>query len=89
MHALAPGGAAAVGARHAYAASAHMGMMTGGDESVRMFLTMMVEHHGGAVEMATTEKANGRYASARKTADDIITAQNAEIEEMNKLLGKS
>ncbi|MFE7214610.1 DUF6153 family protein [Streptomyces sp. NPDC001698] len=34
MHALAPGGAAAVGARHASAASAHMGMMTGGDESV-------------------------------------------------------
>ncbi|MFE4412105.1 DUF305 domain-containing protein [Streptomyces sp. NPDC056821] len=55
----------------------------------RMFLTMMVEHHEGAVEMATTEKANGRYAPAKKTADDIITAQNAEIEEMNKLLGKS
>ncbi|MFB6956011.1 DUF305 domain-containing protein [Streptomyces sp. NPDC056309] len=55
----------------------------------RMFLTMMVEHHEGAVEMAATEKANGRYAPARKTADDIITAQNAEIEEMNKLLGKS
>ncbi|MFE4444703.1 DUF6153 family protein [Streptomyces sp. NPDC056820] len=34
MHAFAPGGAAAVGARHAFAASAHMGMMTGGDESV-------------------------------------------------------
>ncbi|MFB7792518.1 DUF6153 family protein [Streptomyces sp. NPDC056086] len=34
MHVLAPGGAAAVGARHAYAASAHMGMLTGGDESV-------------------------------------------------------
>lgn len=39
--------------------------------------------------MATAEKANGRYAPARKTADDIMTAQNAEIEEMNKLLGKS
>ncbi|MFF4828950.1 DUF305 domain-containing protein, partial [Streptomyces sp. NPDC001312] len=47
------------------------------------------EHHEGAVERATTEKANGRYASARETADDIMTARNAEIEEMNKLLGKS
>ncbi|MFJ6562559.1 DUF305 domain-containing protein [Streptomyces sp. NPDC091412] len=55
----------------------------------RMFLTMMAEHHEGAVEMATTEKTNGRYGPARKTADDIITAQKAEIEEMNKLLGKS
>ncbi|MEU2266674.1 DUF305 domain-containing protein [Streptomyces olindensis] len=54
-----------------------------------MFLTMMVEHHEGAVEMATTEKEKGRYGPAKKLADDIITAQNAEIEEMNKLLGKS
>ncbi|WP_042163012.1 DUF305 domain-containing protein [Streptomyces sp. NBRC 110035] len=54
-----------------------------------MFLTMMVEHHEGAVEMATTEKDEGRYGPAKKLAGDIITAQNAEIEEMNKLLGRS
>lgn len=54
-----------------------------------MFLTMMVDHHEGAVEMATTEKDKGQYGPAKKLADDIITAQNAEIEEMNKLLGKS
>ncbi|AWE51554.1 DUF305 domain-containing protein [Streptomyces nigra] len=54
-----------------------------------MFLTMMVEHHEGAVEMATTEKDKGQYGPAKELADDIITAQNAEIEEMNKLLGKS
>lgn len=54
-----------------------------------MFLTMMVEHHQGAVEMATTEKEDGQYGPAKKMAADIITTQNAEIEEMNKLLGKS
>lgn len=54
-----------------------------------MFLTMMVEHHEGAVEMATTEKEQGRYGPAKKLADAVITAQTAEIEEMNKLLGKS
>lgn len=54
-----------------------------------MFLTMMVEHHEGAVEMATTETEKGRYGPAKKLAGDIITAQNAEIEEMNKLLGTS
>ncbi len=53
-----------------------------------MFLTMMVEHHEGAVEMATTEKEKGQYGPAKKLAADIITAQTAEIEEMNKLLGK-
>ncbi|MFF5155991.1 DUF305 domain-containing protein [Streptomyces sp. NPDC000348] len=64
-------------------------MDTSGKDFDTMFLTMMVEHHEGAVEMATTEKEKGRYGPARKMADDIITAQNAEIEEMNELLGKS
>ena len=53
-----------------------------------MFLTMMVEHHEGAVEMATTEKAKGEYKDATAMADDIVTAQNAEISEMKKLLGE-
>ncbi|MFG2546529.1 DUF305 domain-containing protein [Streptomyces sp. NPDC048594] len=52
------------------------------------FLTMMVEHHEGAVEMAGTEKAKGRYTPAKALADDIVTAQQAEITEMNRLLGK-
>ncbi|MEU9051299.1 DUF305 domain-containing protein [Streptomyces sp. NPDC048384] len=52
-----------------------------------MFLTMMVEHHEGAVEMAGAEKAKGKYAPATALADDVITAQTAEIDEMNKLLG--
>ncbi|MEU6065230.1 DUF305 domain-containing protein [Streptomyces sp. NPDC047082] len=54
-----------------------------------MFLTMMVDHHKGAVEMATTEKTKGEYGPATGMADDIVTAQNAEIKEMNRLLGKS
>ncbi|WP_329596958.1 DUF305 domain-containing protein [Streptomyces pseudovenezuelae] len=54
-----------------------------------MFLTMMVEHHEGAVEMATTEKAKGADQAATAMAGDIITAQNAEISEMKKLLGES
>lgn len=53
-----------------------------------MFLTMMVQHHQGAVEMAGTEKAKGDYGPATTMADSIVTAQNAEIKEMNKLLGK-
>ncbi|MDT7844747.1 DUF305 domain-containing protein [Streptomyces justiciae] len=60
-----------------------------GEDFDTMFLTMMVEHHEGAVEMAKTEKAKGAYQPATATADDIITGQTAEIEEMNKLLGKN
>jgi len=54
-----------------------------------MFLRMMVEHHEGAVKMATTEKQKGRYQPATTMADAIITAQNAEIQQMKKLLGSS
>ncbi|MEU5094527.1 DUF305 domain-containing protein [Streptomyces sp. NPDC020996] len=54
-----------------------------------MFLTMMVQHHEGAVTMATTEQDKGRYGPAIAMAGDIITTQKAEIAEMNKMLGKS
>ncbi|GGN89489.1 lipoprotein [Streptomyces albiflavescens] len=60
-----------------------------GTEFDKMFLEMMVEHHEGAIKMAKTEKANGKYGPTVKLADDVITAQTAEIEQMNKMLGKS
>ncbi|MGX1908009.1 DUF305 domain-containing protein [Streptomyces phaeochromogenes] len=79
--------------------SAMPGMMGGKDmdklekasgaEFDTMFLTMMVEHHEGAVEMAETEKADGKYGPAMKLADAVMTAQTAEIKQMNKMLGKS
>ena len=52
------------------------------------FLTMMVEHHEGAVQMAGTEKSKGAYEPATAMADDIVTGQTAEIAEMKQLLGK-
>lgn len=60
-----------------------------GKEFDEQFLSMMVEHHEGAVEMAETEKKKGAYGPAKKLADEIITAQQTEIKKMNKLLGKS
>ncbi|WP_030340007.1 DUF305 domain-containing protein [Streptomyces sp. NRRL S-1022] len=59
---------------------------TGKDFDTR-FLTLMVEHHRGAVAMAATEQAKGRSGAAKAMADDIVTAQNAEIKEMRQLLG--
>ncbi|WP_030238898.1 DUF305 domain-containing protein [Streptomyces sp. NRRL S-455] len=92
----------AAGAGMDHSASGHAGMpgMMGEADMAELekssgkafdtkFLALMVEHHEGAVEMATVEKSKGRYAPAKTMADDIITAQNAEIREMNKLLGKS
>ncbi|MEU0069776.1 DUF305 domain-containing protein [Streptomyces sp. NPDC006332] len=54
-----------------------------------MFLTMMIDHHKGAVEMANTEQSKGKYGAATSMAGDIVTAQTAEITEMNKILGKN
>jgi uncharacterized protein (DUF305 family) len=71
--------------------STHMDKLekASGKDFYTVFLTMMIDHHKGAVEMATTEKNKGKYEPATSMADNIITAQTAEIAEMNKLLGKS
>ena len=55
-------------------------------EFQEMWLEMMVEHHTGAVEMATIEQEDGRYAPAVDLAGRIIDSQTQEIETMNGLL---
>jgi len=52
----------------------------------RMFLTMMIAHHRGAVTMATAEERDGQYGPAKQLATRIRTSQTAEITEMNGLL---
>jgi uncharacterized protein (DUF305 family) len=59
-----------------------------GDRAAHLFLTGMVEHHRGAVAMARTELGSGQDADAKKLAQDIITAQQSEIAEMTRLLGR-
>jgi len=54
----------------------------------RMFLTMMIQHHRGAIAMATTEQHDGRYGPARQLAGAIVTSQTAEITTMQTLLQK-
>jgi uncharacterized protein (DUF305 family) len=48
---------------------------------------MMIRHHHGALAMAQTEHQNGKFADAKKLAGIIISAQQAEIMEMQQLLG--
>jgi uncharacterized protein (DUF305 family) len=57
-----------------------------GPEFDQMFLTMMIAHHQGAVEMAETETADGRNADAIALAESIRDSQTAEICEMQQLL---
>ncbi len=53
----------------------------------QMFLTMMLEHHEGAVEMAKTEQSDGKNADAKALAATIEKDQTAEIAQMRDLLG--
>ncbi len=58
-----------------------------GTDAARLFLTQMVAHHQGAVMMAKTEMSQGKNADAIKLSKDIVTAQEAEIKEMQDVLG--
>ncbi|MEJ7634731.1 DUF305 domain-containing protein [Aeromicrobium sp.] len=57
-----------------------------GSEFDRQFLTMMTAHHEGAIEMAKTEEADGKYAKAVALAKEIQKDQAAEISTMESLL---
>jgi uncharacterized protein (DUF305 family) len=52
-----------------------------------MWLTLMIAHHEGAIEMARTEQTQGTYRQAIKLAESIETSQRAEITYMEALLG--
>jgi uncharacterized protein (DUF305 family) len=52
----------------------------------RMWLTMMITHHQGAIEMANTALSQGGNADVKKLAQQIITTQQAEIADMQALL---
>jgi uncharacterized protein (DUF305 family) len=54
--------------------------MTGNAD--RDFVTMMIPHHAGAIDMARFELANGKDPAMRKLAEAIVSAQESEISEM-------
>jgi len=58
-----------------------------GAEFDALWLDMMIRHHEGAISMAQTVKAAGSNADVLALADQIIAAQQAEISEMETLLG--
>jgi uncharacterized protein (DUF305 family) len=52
----------------------------------RMWLTMMLEHHQGAVAMANTVLSGGSDPRVRTLAEGIVAAQQAEIAQIEALL---
>ena len=52
----------------------------------QMWLTMMIEHHEGAIDMSRTEVDEGQSPDAVALAEDIVESQTAEIDLMQDLL---
>ncbi|MEO5315439.1 DUF305 domain-containing protein [Pseudarthrobacter sp. AG30] len=57
-----------------------------GAEAAKLFLTQMIAHHEGAVMMARTETTDGKNTDAVQLSKDIVSSQEAEIQEMKDLL---
>jgi uncharacterized protein (DUF305 family) len=58
-----------------------------GAEFDKLWLESMIGHHQGAIEMAKAEIANGDNADAKRLAQSIVDTQQAEIGQMNQMLG--
>jgi uncharacterized protein (DUF305 family) len=56
--------------------------MENGRYSDRAFIDAMVPHHQGAVDMAEVALENADHEELRSLAEDIVSAQDAEIEEL-------
>ncbi|WP_445398650.1 DUF305 domain-containing protein [Streptomyces sp. LE64] len=54
----------------------------------KKFAELMIAHHEGAVEMAEDELKNGRNATAKALADDVVKAQTDEIDQLKKILDR-
>lgn len=52
----------------------------------QMWLSMMIEHHEGAIEMADVEQSDGENPDAIELAETIEQSQSDEIDQMEELL---
>ncbi|MGX1850076.1 DUF305 domain-containing protein [Streptomyces sp. NPDC055299] len=59
-----------------------------GKDFDKKFARMMIGHHNGAVTMARDERRNGRNATAKKLAGDVIKHQTAEVATMRTILDR-
>ncbi|KUH82321.1 MULTISPECIES: DUF305 domain-containing protein [unclassified Mycobacterium] len=57
-----------------------------GPEFDTLWLESMISHHQGAIEMARAELANGENVDAKRLAQTMVDTQQAEIDQMNRML---
>lgn len=59
-----------------------------GDDAERLFLTLMIAHHQGAVDMSQALLERSGNATARTFAENVVTSQRAEIQLMERMLAE-
>jgi uncharacterized protein (DUF305 family) len=59
-----------------------------GPEFEQRWLELMVAHHEGAIEIATTAAGAGTFSPAVELAEALIASHQDQIEQMNALLGE-
>jgi len=74
------------------ASSGHMGMSINqmsdelkgrtGDDFDSNFISMMIAHHQGAINMAKLAEENAKHDEIKELSKDVISAQAKEIEDM-------
>lgn len=55
-----------------------------GDEFDKAFISSMIEHHQGAVDMAKLAEKSAKHTEITRMSTDIIVAQSKEIEQMKQ-----
>ncbi|MBP6882428.1 MAG: DUF305 domain-containing protein [Candidatus Levybacteria bacterium] len=55
-----------------------------GNDFDKTFLTEMIDHHQGAIDMAKLAQASAGHDEIKKMANDIISAQEKEILQMKQ-----
>ena len=55
-----------------------------GDDFDKTFISEMIDHHQGAIDMAELAKINAGHDELKVMADDIISAQTKEINMMKQ-----
>ena len=60
-------------------------LIVDGEYSDERFIDMMAAHHQMAIEMAQAAQQSAQLPEIRQIADDVISAQQAEIEELRSI----
>ena len=55
-----------------------------GDDFDKAFISSMIEHHQGAIDMAKLAEKNAKHGEVKDMSDDIVATQSTEIDMMKK-----